>query len=133
MNGMDNDAGNLLTGMYTLKNGFTFYGAFISVDGGPNCAFVIIYFDGKKLRAYTPTYGNTVNVDFNCILGGEADCDADWDEIERKYRKLGIWNDDLCEDGLHVMYLEKYNLDEDTFYYNWDAIRQDIETYIEVV
>jgi hypothetical protein len=117
-----------LTGMHTLKNGLTFYGFFISVDCGPSCAFMIIYHDGQKLRAYVPTRGNTVNVDFKCVVGMEYDSMVDATKIETKYRKLGIWRTD---NDFYRMYLAKYNLDEEFCF--WDAIQQDIEARIEVL
>lgn len=116
-----------LTGMHTLKNGLTFYGFFQSVDCGPSCAFVIIYYDGKKLRAYVPTRGNTVNVDCKCVIGVEYDSTADYKKIEAKYRKLGIWDDNK---DFREMYIAKYNLDEEFCY--WDAVLEDIEARIEV-
>jgi hypothetical protein len=127
--GMSSEGAMNLTGMHTLSNGLTFYGYFHSVDCGPDCAFVIIYHDGKKLRAYVPTYGNAVNMDFKCVLGEEHEYDADYDKLETKYRKLGVWREDK---DFFRMYIAKYGFDDQTFCCNWDAIQQDIEARIEV-
>lgn len=136
----DNDIGEHLMGLQTLPNGLTFYGYMAGGDW-ESPVFLIIYFDGKKLRSYTPTYGNCVNVDCHTALGseGNSDRDIDYDKLEAKYIKNG-WNFD--EDGeeldpddytfLYQCYLNKYEQTEETLGFNWDAIRQDIEARIEV-
>lgn len=113
-----------LTGMHTLENGLTFYGFFNSVDCGPSCAFVIIYYDGHRLRAYVPTRGNTINVDVPCVIGTEEFHPC---PLEAQYRDLGIWQED---EDLFRMYLAKYGISEPFCY--WDAIQEDIETNITV-
>ena len=129
LDGMSSVGTTNLTGMHTLKNGLTFYGYFHSVDCGPSCAFVIIYHDGKKLRAYVPTRGNTVNVILKCVVGMEYES-IDPDEAEAKYRKHGIWKDNEYDDELIWLYLDKYNLKDACC--DWDAILEDIEARIEV-
>lgn len=126
--GMASNGTTNLTGMHTLANGLTFYGFFLSVDCGPSCAFVIIYHDGRKLRAYMPTYGNTVNVDCKCVLGVEYEHMDNMSKIETKYKKAGIWRED---EDLFRMYLAKYELDSEFCY--WDAIQSDIEARIEIL
>lgn len=115
-----------LTGMHTLENGFTFYGFFNSVDCGPSCAFVIIYHDGNRLRAYVPTRGNTINVDVPCVIGVEEE-EIDPCQLEAQYRDLGIWQEG---EDLFRMYLAKYGISEPFCY--WDAIQEDIEANITV-
>lgn len=51
-----------IVGLHTLKNGLTFQGILSGSDFQP-AVFYIIYFDGRKLRAYVPTEGNLWNTD----------------------------------------------------------------------
>lgn len=137
----DNDIGEPLIGLQTLPNGLTFYG--YMAGGDWECpVFLIIYFDGKKLRSYTPAYGNCVNLDCHTAFGSEGNSkkNIDYEKLEAKYIKRG-WNfdDDGHEldtddsDFLYRCYLNKYELTYDTLGFNWDAIRKDIEAHIEVV
>ena len=115
-----------LTGMHTLSNGFTFYGFFNSVDCGPSCAFVIIYYDGNRLCAYVPTRGNTINVDVPCVIGVEEE-EISPCQLEAHYRKLGVWKEG---EDLFRMYLAKYGIHEP--FCHWDAIQEDIEANITI-
>lgn len=136
----EGDIGQHLMGLQTLHNGLTFYG--YMAGGDWECpVYIIIYYDGKKLRAYTPSYGNCVNLDCHTAFGseGNAEKEINYEKLEKKYIKNG-WNID--EDGeeldpddddfLYTCYLNKYGLTYSTLGFNWDAIRQDIESRIEV-
>lgn len=137
----DNDIGEPLIGLQTLPNGLTFYGYMAGGDW-EYPVFLIIYFDGKKLRSYTPAYGNCVNLDCHTAFGSEGDSkkNIDYEKLKAKYIKRG-WNfdDDGNEldtddsDFMYRCYLNKYELTYDTLGFNWDAIRKDIEARIEVV
>ena len=76
-----------LLGYQTLDNGMTFFGI---ASGGDweTPIFYIIYFDGKKLRGYIPTEGNTWNT-FNHKAFGNQERDEDEkflaDHPERQY------------------------------------------------
>jgi hypothetical protein len=62
------------TGFHTLDNGFSFL--FGMASGDWECAIgFIIYWDGKKLRGYIPTLGNTFNLKKKCAFGSEDDGD----------------------------------------------------------
>lgn len=136
----ENDIGRHLMGLQTLPNGLTFYGYMAGGDW-EYPVFLIIYFDGKKLRSYTPSYGNCVNLDCHTAFGSENDAERniDYDKLIAKYIKNG-WVFD--EDGeeldpdedtfLAQCYMNKYDLAYHTLGFNWDAIRQDIEARIEV-
>ena len=136
-----NPAPNDLRGMHTLNNGFTFLG-FETAGDEQMPAFGIMYYDGKKLRLYFPSYGNYVNLDFKCALGSEWDA-AKEAQLETQYRNLGIWDnsdESLFEYGYPnwaALYCKKYGLGfYDCFDWkniNWDAIREDIEARIEIV
>jgi hypothetical protein len=133
------EIGKPLMGMHTLDNGLTFFGFAVGGDWELP-VYMIVYFDGKKLRLYTPSYGNLVNLDFKSALGSEdTDC-KNIDKIIKKYEKLGVYPEDEDDffDRPAVTYLAQYGIDEDGFdcgeaNYNWDAIKQDIEARIEVV
>ena len=66
-------------GIVTLENGFTFLGG---VAGGDweHPVYHIVYFDGKSLRGYIPSYGNVLNLKYKCALGSEdEEIEIDWD------------------------------------------------------
>ena len=136
-----NQQSHNMYGLQTLSNGLTFLGFTTSGDEQIP-AFGIIYYDGNNLRLYFPSYGNYVNLDFNCALGSEWDYDNE-ENVEKKYRKLGIWDEDneyLFEYGeprWDALYCAKYGLDscgcdidDDA---TWSAMKMDIEARIEVV
>lgn len=136
----EEEVGNHLMGMHTLDNGLTFFGFAVGGDWGLP-VYMIIYSDGKTLRLYTPSCGNSVNLDFKCALGSEDVNCNDADKIVKKYKKLGIYPGDekflMDSEGPAVTYLAKYDISEDAFFdgfvpYNWDAIKRDIEARIEV-
>lgn len=116
-----------LVGFNTLENGLTFFGV---VDAGDDefSIFYIIYFDGKNLRGYIPSYGNLINLDFKTAFGGEYyNCD-NYKEI---LKKKGY---DDNEDFI-TQYAEKHGVvfsKDSVFDINWDAIIEDIESRIIV-
>lgn len=116
-----------LVGFNTLENGLTFFGV---VDSGDDefSIFYIIYFDGKNLRGYIPSYGNLINLDFKTAFGGEYyNCD-NYKEI---LKKKGY---DDNEDFI-IQYAEKHGVvfsKDSVFDINWDAIIEDIESRIIV-
>lgn len=161
----NNIKGKPLVGFHTLENGFTFVGVELGGDG-EYPFFTAFYFDGKKVRCYTPSYGNPINLDAKCALGGEYWTNTD--KLKAKYKKLGIdidsikakyekCNADIEETGeseyedecdymdgdddinwyddykWYIIYCEKYGLKWSQVGYNWDAIKEDIMSRIEVV
>ena len=130
-----------LCGLHTLNNGFTFLG-FETAGDEQMPAFGVMYHDGKQLRVYFPTYGNYVNLDFKCALGSEWD-DEQARKAEKLYRKLGIWDEANPElfpyhtPRWDALYCAKYGLNVyDCFNWkniNWKALREDIESRIEII
>lgn len=138
--------GDSLLGFHTLDNGLTFFG----IMGGSDWSwamFSIFYYDGKRIRAYTPIRGNMVNTDFKSALGleGEYD-DTDEEKVQEKYEKLGIYSEPSDSDSVGAqifgrdpedesweeMYLKKYDLTPDTVSYNFDAMLEEIKARIIV-
>lgn len=137
------DAENILTaydaydedeyvGLHTLSNGLTFYGIVMGGDWEIP-AFIIIYWDGKKLRAYVPSYGNRINLDCKCAFGSENDADdAQSEKLLTKYKKIGIEPDDPDYINLSELYCKMYDTTPDDCKINYDAIIQDIQSRIIV-
>jgi hypothetical protein len=63
-----------LHGIHTLENGLTFHGMSSHGDWESN-TFFIVYFDGKKLRAYVPTDGNPWNTTTKMAYGNDEKTD----------------------------------------------------------
>jgi hypothetical protein len=132
----DGEPENHLMGLRTLSNGLTFYGFKIGADWEIPI-FMMLYYDGKSIRLYVPTYGNCVNTDLKCAFGSEIEYEIeDGCKFEKTYRKLGIWIEksewDKIPQPLVTMYLNKYGISVNDLKCNWDAIREDIESRIEV-
>ena len=71
-----------ITGLRTLDNGLTFLGITAGGDW-ENPLFFIIYFDGKDLRGYIPTDGNSWNKKTKTAYGSEGEregCEESEDE-----------------------------------------------------
>lgn len=65
-------AGNVMMGIQTLDNGFTFQG--ISAGGDWELpVYSIIYYDGKEFRGYVPEDGNVFNPKTRMAWGNEED------------------------------------------------------------
>lgn len=86
-----------IAGFNTLDNGLTYIG-FWSGGDWEYGVFGIVYYDGKKLRTFIPTYGNTVNRKSKCAISGDDDdiealeqYEFDWDAecLDDKH-----WNQD---------------------------------------
>lgn len=83
-----------LMGLNTLKNGLTFCGMCAGGDW-EQPVFFIVYWDGKKLRAYVPTKGNPYNTDRMCAYGN----DEKSDDVNRLSRDdLPFNGDDFDQD-----------------------------------
>ena len=120
-------------GIHTLANGFTFYGIIMGGDWEIP-AFLIIYWDGKKLRAYIPSDGNLINLDCKCAFGSEEDKldDAKEEKLLKKYKKLGIEPEDPDYIDWSELYCKMYETDPDNCEYNYDAMIKEIQTRIIV-
>lgn len=66
-------AGGLL-GIHTLPNGLTFWGMYGGGDWESG-VFFIVYWDGKRVRAYVPTDGNPWNTDTKEAFGNDPEKD----------------------------------------------------------
>lgn len=64
---MDEGASHLL-GFKVLKNGLPIFGMTSGLDGVFPVYFCI-YWDGKNFRGYIPTYGNSFNKNYMCVMG----------------------------------------------------------------
>lgn len=86
-----------LMGYHTLGNGLTFCGMCAGGDW-EHPVFFIIYWDGKKLRAYIPTDGNPWNLMTKEAYGNDEEADAadakkrwpeHFDETDTDYIDIG--------------------------------------------
>lgn len=142
----DNVVGSPMLGLQSASDGYTFFGFECGGDW-EYPIFGIIYYDGAKLRAYIPSCGNVVNLDFHCALGSEK---IDWDnEIKvQKYMDIyskvaaenpdrgNISREDLEDDSnLEKYYMMKYGMEEepDSFGYNWELIEKDIRAMFKLI
>jgi len=111
-----------IAGFKTLSNGLTFLG--ITAGGDWECPiFLIIYFDGKELRAYIPKEGNTWNTDTNEAYGNDNIADAKNmakrfnPDLIKKFNTLDEYDDS---------FYDEFNLD-----FNETKIIEDIENRIK--
>ena len=88
---------NSMTGYHTLRNGLTYLGIFAGGDWEQG-VFFIIYWDGKKLRAYVPTKGNPYNHTTKEAYGNDTEDGGEdiLDQIKQGYAKKG----DEYQDGI---------------------------------
>lgn len=92
-----------LMGIQALDNGLTFHG-FCAGGDWEQPVFFIVYFDGKKLRAYVPTEGNPWNTTTKQAYGNDEDDDLK--NAKKRYFELldpadEDWPqcvDDICPD-----------------------------------
>ncbi len=82
LSGMDS-----LLGFHTLENGLTYLGVRAGGDW-EEPLFYIIYWDGKKLRAYIPKDGNTWNQQTKTAYGSEEEADDQYDGEEPDWDNL---------------------------------------------
>lgn len=96
--------------------------------------FFIIYYDGKKFRAYMPSYGNVVNLDCKCALGSEEGSDL-FESVIEKYENKGWLAPGVKHEGYELMntYLSQQGFDEDSAVGDWNAILEDIANRFNVV
>lgn len=130
----DADDEDEYVGLHTLSNGFTFYGIIMGGDWEIP-VFIIIYWDGKRLRAYIPSYGNIINLDCHCAFGSE-DNEVDDDKAEKllkKYKKMGIEPDDPDDIDWAELYCKMYETSPDSCEFNYDAMIKDITNRIVVI
>lgn len=99
-----------LMGFHTLDNGFTFKGMCAGGDW-ESPVFFIIYWDGKKLRAYIPKDGNPWNTTTKAPYGN--DDVADGKNLKKRYP--------VVFDGM-----DPEECDHDMVYWNSDEIQRDI-------
>ena len=142
------DIGSHLIGFHTLSNGIPFLG-FVAGGDWETPIFAIYYYDGKRIRMYIPSYGNTINLDTKTAFGSESHKEQHHQNLIKKYEKLGIdcseywneintpnnnWNKEFNANGyLSKYYMENYDiLSKDDLAFNWDAIKEDIESRLEV-
>jgi hypothetical protein len=98
-----------LMGYHTLSNGLTFCGMCAGGDW-EHPVFFIVYWDGKKLRAYVPTDGNPWNTTTKRAYGN--DDGADLKNARKRWPDLFKGRDEI-EPG--------------DFDFEWELIRADIE------
>ncbi|MCK9458364.1 MAG: hypothetical protein M0R80_01820 [Proteobacteria bacterium] len=106
-----------LLGYNTLDNGMTFFG--VSAGGDWEIpVFFVVYWDGKKLRAYIPTDGNPWNTDTKQAYGN---ADQDWDNPDAE-------DDDVK--NLNKLYGPGHTSHEDAPDYDKEKIIADIKARI---
>lgn len=121
-----------LIGIHTLPNGLTFIGMAVGGDW-EQPLFLIIYWSGRALRGYIPSYGNTFNPDFKAAFGSEgSNKSVDNNKVFANAPYNGC---DVHEAG--PVYLKSLAPDgEDTegirADMNWKAIEEDIMSRIEI-
>jgi hypothetical protein len=120
-----NDEGNNLFGFHTLSNGVTFFGIKISAlrtDEEPYI-FAALYYDGEKVKCYTPVRGNAINAKYMVAIGHEAS--AIYQMTGTDFLTCPLDVDDIEE--VRNAYLAKYDLTYDTIVQSWDAIQEELE------
>ena len=151
------DQGQDLCGLRTLSTGLTFCGAIAGGDWELPL-FYILYYDGTDLRAYIPIKGNLVNCDTLTAFGSEVNlCNPNapynivelYDQYSQKgfLAPSGATFDDFIDDSEIAFnsYLAQYglqyipnstipqNIPNNALGFNWDAIKEELETAIEVI
>lgn len=77
----------------------------------------VVYFDGKRLRAYTPSYGNFVNLKTKAAFGNDETLEES-EEIIQYCKKYGFEFDEYSD----------FEIAKDI-----DAMLEDFETRVEIV
>ncbi len=77
----------------------------------------VVYFDGKRLRAYTPSYGNFVNLKTKSAFGNDSELEES-EEIIQYCKKYGFDFDEYSD----------FDIAKDI-----DAMLEDFESRIEIV
>lgn len=119
-------------GMQTCKD-LTYYALAMGGDWEIP-VFMIIYYDGKKLRAYIPSYGNLVNLDCKCAFGSEGSVidDNQAEKLLKKYKKLGIEPEDPDYIDWSELYCQMYGETRDDAEFTYWAMSEDIQARIVV-
>lgn len=143
-----------LVGIHTLENGFTFLGC--QAGGDWECEiFYVVYWDGKKIRAYFPPYGNTHNSDFMTAFGSECGnerlSEKQHNKILQTYIDAGLspkfnilWSplnptvDPLKANAHDIknwldLFCAKYGLAISDIQPNWKAIKQNLILKFKIV
>ena len=131
----DEDGDDQYLGLHETSTGLVYYGLMMGGDWEVP-VFLIIYWDGKKLRAYVPSYGNLVNLDAGCAFGSEED-NLDYDQqvkLLNKYTKYGDVPplDEFDFQTWSELYCRMYDETQDGAEHNFNAMIKDIEARIIV-
>ena len=127
---MNDDKGEYI-GFHTLPNGLSYLGLAAGGDWELPL-FFIIYWDGKKLRGYIPTYGNTFNSAVKTAFGSEGEYGEYFDEeLDARMEK---WYKDEVASGNTWITKEHASGDESVYGVvpNWEAVMKDITSRIVV-
>lgn len=124
------NSGEHLSGFHTLDNGLTFLGC---ESGGDweHPVFFVVYWDGKKIRAYVPTDGNPWNTDTKEAYGNNHGLD---------FRNAVKRYPEMYSGLLEELEAEAEDLDDDDppsivrddVGFEWDKIKADIKGRISV-
>lgn len=116
-----------LMGFRRLPNNIPVFG-FKAGGDWETPVFMIIYFDGKNLRSYTPARGNCVNCDCKCAFGSESEAEYDEAKLRSKYKKKRVLR--LDSDGklteMDLMYMALYGLTPKSLSFHWSGILEEI-------
>jgi len=123
---------------YQVINGISFIGGAMGGDWEEPVYF-IIYWDGKNLRGYIPTKGNTFNIECKAAFGSleesdkyESLCekygtDYEGDLIDRiKKQELSLRHSKELVDSIK-------DTNDVMFWINWDGVLEDITARIELI
>ena len=127
-----------ILGYHHLDNGLEYFGILAGGDWEIPL-FFIIYTDGKKLRAYIPTYGNSFNAELGTAIGSEYESDK-FEKVFEKYAKaypsiLTEYDDE--RDFVTHCFIAQFTDDVNDWYERIDIdvekVIEDIRHRIEVV
>ena len=134
------DKASQILGYHRLDNGLEYFGILAGGDWEIPL-FFIIYTDGKKLRAYIPTYGNSFNAELGTAIGSEYESDK-FDKVFKKYAKAypTLLKDKYANDEQEFVthcFVAQFTDDVDDWYNKIDIdvekVIEDIKCRIEVV
>lgn len=123
-------------GFHTLPNGLTFLGSLMAGDW-EFPAVVFYYYDGKNIRCYIPTYGNTVNADFKTAFGSEGENEKI--DMDRLIEKNKDYEDCEETDDFSIAYVKRYDLNynaekgDKKLFINWDAVILEFSERVEMI
>lgn len=134
------DNGSQILGYNRLDNGLEYFGVLAGGDWEIPL-FFIIYTDGKKLRAYIPTYGNSFNAELGTAIGSEYESDK-FEKVFEKYAKAypTLLKDKYADDERDFVthcFVSKFTDDANDWYDRIDIdaekVIEDIKCRIEVI